>query len=807
MSRPNEDTHWFGDLRPILDDDLARFVAEQDRHRSLTVVADPRDHDAEADTRRWLDALRADPATTDQCAAMVRAVERHADGSRDGMLRGALAVVRLDELGHAGVAAALDQLWSVRAKDRRDYDRVIAFARRRVVESPSPANRRGCRCRPPVEQDDEPTKDDEPKKSTATRLVEMAEMDYTLGCTDDGEPFGVPKVAPFIVATLRGSRHSLRAKLAQSYFTQRGTAPSQSALADALMVLEGKAQQCEPEPLHLRVARDKDDLVLDLGDATGSAVVINSAGWRVTADPPVHFRRTALTGALPAPIGGATLDEVLWPVLNIAEKYRPLVAGVLVAALLPDLPHPVVLLTGEQGTAKSTTTARLGSILDPSPAQVRKAPRDVESWTTAAAGSWTVCLDNLSDIPDWLSDALCRASTGDGDVRRRLFTDGDLHVVAFRRCVILNGIDVGALRGDLADRTVHLPLDRIPATSRREDRALTEEWARTHPRVLGAVLDLAVRVLAVLPSTVVESPPRMADLARVLAAVDSVLGTDGLDTYRRLGRDLAEDAAGSDPVLVAMVKALGRRDEWTGASGDLLPLLRAAATPADEHGRPVDGWRPPKGWPATARALTGQLKRVAPMLRLLGWTVEEIDRNASRTKQITWRLVPPPDPADDGECPQREAVEGAADAAVAASALSAQVNEGAPGAANGAATVRQTRGDAASAATEDSSPHVAAPVAAPHDDAVSSGNEDHAASAANAAPSPVSLRQWRKCACGNAIFRANATQCGRCELGTTAASAEPTDPPDSADTADIADTSTHRRRRRRRGRGPTAEAS
>ena len=67
---------------------------------------------------------------------------------------------------------------------------------------------------------------------------------------------------------------------------------------------------------------------------------------------------------------------------------------------------------------------------------------------TAAAGSWVVALDNLSGIPAWLSDSLCRASTGDGNVKRALYSDAGLAVVKFRRCVVINGIDLGALRGD-----------------------------------------------------------------------------------------------------------------------------------------------------------------------------------------------------------------------------------------------------------------------------------------------------------------------------------------------------------------------
>ena len=149
-----EDDDHFGDLRPILDGDLASFVAEQDRHRSLTVVREAGDRDLVAEGRRWLDKVRADAATVDACTAIRRAVERWADGSRDGQLRGVLAVVRLDERGHRGLAAALDELWQVRAKDGRDFWRLVEFARGRVLAAPSAPADMGCRCLQPFDLED-----------------------------------------------------------------------------------------------------------------------------------------------------------------------------------------------------------------------------------------------------------------------------------------------------------------------------------------------------------------------------------------------------------------------------------------------------------------------------------------------------------------------------------------------------------------------------------------------------------------------------------------------------------------------------
>ena len=154
--------------------------------------------------------------------------------------------------------------------------------------------------------------------------------------------------------------------------------------------------------------------------------------------------------------------------------------------LFPDLPHPVLGIFGEQGTGKTTAAKVLALLLDPGPVPVRKPPRDADSWVTAASGSWLVALDNLSEVQSWLSDSLCRAVTGDGDVRRKLYTDGELAVFSYRRCVILNGIDTGAMQADLADRMLPIDLAVIDARSQVTEDDLWPAWREAHPAILGA---------------------------------------------------------------------------------------------------------------------------------------------------------------------------------------------------------------------------------------------------------------------------------------------------------------------------------
>jgi hypothetical protein len=137
--------------------------------------------------------------------------------------------------------------------------------------------------------------------SVATQLVELAQDLYTFGISDLDEPYAIPATGPKVVAMLKGSKTSLRALLSKEYFSRTGRAANQQALADALLVIHGIAQDQEPSELFIRCGQHDGALWLDLGDNTGRAVKITADGWSMKDEPPVLFKRTALTGALPEP--------------------------------------------------------------------------------------------------------------------------------------------------------------------------------------------------------------------------------------------------------------------------------------------------------------------------------------------------------------------------------------------------------------------------------------------------------------------------------------------------------------------------
>jgi hypothetical protein len=461
------------------------------------------------------------------------------------------------------------------------------------------------------------------RQSQAERLVKLALELFEIARSDLDEPFALRKQGPQIALMFRGSRDALRATLAREFRRATGTTPRASALADALTTLQGEALDADPRAVHLRVAAHDGSIVLDLGRRDGRVVLIRPGAWEVMDSSPLIFRRTALTGELPMP-ERATNILMLRDLLNVTDETWPLVLGWLIAAFLPGIAHPILMLGGEQGSGKTTAAKVLCAVVDPSPAPVRSQPGDPEEWAIAAAGSWVVAIDNVSNITGWWSDCLCKAVTGDGLVRRKLYTDSELAVLAFRRVVALTSIDAGALRGDLGDRVLLADLEPIDESCRRSEAELEISFRRMHARILGALLDLLAAVLVELPGVNPGRLPRMADFARVLAALDKVLGSSALDRYLRQRGRVVTEVLDADPVAVA-IQTLADAGEWRGTQSDLLKRITPTECP-----RPND-------WPKNPRALTSRLRRVAPGLRQIGIQILIREERSARGRIVEIR--------------------------------------------------------------------------------------------------------------------------------------------------------------------------
>lgn len=435
-----------------------------------------------------------------------------------------------------------------------------------------------------------------------------------------------------------------------------GKVLSASELADIASLLEGKAVFDGPcRPLFRRTAEHGGKFYLDLCDDRWRAVEIDADGWRVVDEPPVRFRRAKAMLPLPEPRRpGASLKDLLEPFLNMRPEQWPLVAAWLAAALRPTGPYPLLKLLGEQGSAKTTTARVLRALVDPNAAPVRAEPREERDLMIAANNGWVLCLDNLSNVPPWLSDALCRVSTGGGFATRTLYTDEDETIFDARRPVILTSIEDVGTRSDLLERTLIIDLPTIGEGERRAEKAFWRDFDEARPLILGALLDVVCGALRRLPD--VEAKPgadlsRMADFEQWGEAAEGPLGLAPgtfAEAYAASREAANHTALESSPVVAALLRLLDQKDQ------------KAARTLREDGYTATDlleqlGWIDPElkkapGWPKTPRVLSQILKRVAPNLRQVGIVAVQDTRGGGDKKEKVWRIerAEPalPDPAD-----------------------------------------------------------------------------------------------------------------------------------------------------------------
>ena len=461
------------------------------------------------------------------------------------------------------------------------------------------------------------------------------QADILIDLAQTAELFHAPDGTGFADLDINGHRETwpIRAKgfrrwLARRFFEETGGAPSSEALQSALNVIEAKAHFDAPERIvHVRVGGLDGRLYLDLGDEAWRAVEIDTAGWRVIDSPPVRFRRASGMQPLAIPSPGGSITA-LRPFLNVqSDADFVLVVAWALACLRNRGPYPVIVLSGEQGSAKSTFSSILRSLLDPNTAPLRALPREDRDLFIAASNGHVLAFDNVSGLPAWISDTLCRLATGGGFAVRQLYTDQDEVLFDAARPVILNGIEDIVTRPDLADRAVFLTLEPIPEERRRTEAELWAAFNAERPRILGVLLDAVVTGLRRLPETRLEKLPRMADFALWATACETALWPDGTFWAAYCGnRDEAvEGVIEADPIAAAVRALMAARTAWTGTASELLGALGEMA-----------GERAAKSktWPDSPRALAGRLRRAATFLRKIGIEIGFEREGRARTRVI-----------------------------------------------------------------------------------------------------------------------------------------------------------------------------
>ena len=406
--------------------------------------------------------------------------------------------------------------------------------------------------------------------------------------------------------------------LMRSFYRRTGGAPNHDAMQQALGIAEAKAKfNGAGHHVHVRVGGDNGKIYVDMADANWRAIKIDANGWTVVKRPKVRFIRSKGMLPLPKPMRGGTINK-LRDFINVkADEDFVLVTAWVLAALRDTGPYPVLTTIGEQGSAKSTLMEILRSLVDPNVANLRSPPRDDRELFIAAGNAHVLAYDNLSSLPSWLSDGLARLSTGAAHATRQLYADQDEILMQAERPIALNGITDIINRPDLADRCIFVTAERILDKDRRPRQELLAAFEAERPRILGALLDAVAHGIKTLPTVTSADWPRMADFAKWATACEGAFAKPGSfkAAYKSNRTEAIESLLDDDLVATAVQKL---RLPWDGRAGELLDALNTATNHAHINAR---------DWPKDAKALSGRLRRLAPLLRAKGINAEKLPRN------------------------------------------------------------------------------------------------------------------------------------------------------------------------------------
>ncbi|MEN6373682.1 MAG: hypothetical protein ABFD75_02735 [Smithella sp.] len=291
---------------------------------------------------------------------------------------------------------------------------------------------------------------------------------------------------------------------------------------EGMAIFDGKLIE-----LHNRMAAHKGAFYYDMGD--GRVIKTTASGWVINNCPPILFKR--YTHQLPQvePQRGGKLDKI-FNFMNVTNDQDQLLLEVsLVSFFVPHIPHPLLYSQGGQGSGKTGAMSCAKKLIDPSKLNVCIPPYDKKELIQTLYHQYFCVFDNVSDIPDWMSDILSIAITGGAQSKRKLYSDEEDVIFAFRRCAALTAINMCIQKSDLFDRAILIRFDSIHPYQRKEDAELNRQFENEKPRLLGAIFDTLSKAMKIYPEIKIKYLPRMADFCRWGCAIAVALGYDSED--------------------------------------------------------------------------------------------------------------------------------------------------------------------------------------------------------------------------------------------------------------------------------------
>jgi len=473
-------------------------------------------------------------------------------------------------------------------------------------------------------------------KNQKDRLLDLALKNCNFFHNEHNQSFASIQFANGSVAVYPLRSRDFKNYLSYLLYVDSGYAPNSEVLnsaintLQAIAIFEGKRYK-----LNVRVAKNENKIFYDIGSPKWDIIEITKDGWRIIRHEEPIFRRYSHMDAqavtTSTTIGDFTL---LLKYTHLKNSYDEVILLATVASFfIPDIPHPILCLFGEPGSTKSTFSKIIRRIIDPSSQIVNSLPDDREELVQIFAHNYVAMFDNVSTLKNWQSDLFCRAVTGDGFSKRQLYTDDDDVIYSFRRCIIINGVNIPLRNADALDRSVMLDLNPVGEKERKQENKVIEEFEKDLPLIFAGLLNIISRAMKIVEIVRKELNylPRMADFCVWGEAIARALGYADFEFYEKYIQHVnkKEMIAIEENVLGELIiEFMKDKIEWSGTPTQLYNELEEMA----ERERVNK-----KSFPKAPNSLSRKLNEIIGNLRRIGIIIEKTREGEKGLRKIKIR--------------------------------------------------------------------------------------------------------------------------------------------------------------------------
>lgn len=326
--------------------------------------------------------------------------------------------------------------------------------------------------------------------------------------------------------------------------------------------------------------------------------------------------------------------SIIKQVFNIDDEYALLFSVYVITALIPDINHPILCLTGDYGSGKTTAMSCLSRIISPTKKSLFALTSNISNVVSTLSNNYFVAFDNIRRISAEVADILCQAVTGGSYSKRKLYSDNDEVSIDLHSLVCLNGYAMSIDYPDLADRCLIIPLKRIE--KRKTETEIKESFSDALSEILGTSFKIIRTAMRRIDEVKVDNLPRMADFAKwgyvVAECIGMGYGKMFLDEYNKNLLASRKSIAMQNPTLYAISLFMQDKPHWKGSMSDLYKCL-VNAIKAETSSRSL-----PSSFPQTASTLSRAIGKYKQELLAVGIDVT-IGRSTDRYVEIVNNAV------------------------------------------------------------------------------------------------------------------------------------------------------------------------